>query len=307
MFKSTYGYRSLEQFNGSSPLIHKAVDFERSYEIFPIGSMLGEDVPFHGQIYCLKTATKSIPFVYGVEKVLDRIDIFRFNKSKYRFSANLIGCPSAEIQIVSGSVFNIGVELGSIKTGPRGQAHWDRELSGSLSTASAHETEEVFALAQEALPVIRFDSYGLFGPSPAICIGVTNSPSPEQPSAQIEKLALVTSERLLAVTKENISVDRFFSNLAVISAGKPIKLEILFAEILDIERRIFTHGWESSVPIQNDKRLWELLRSSYEAYYHDYCDCFERFLLSVIDLINSRKRSREFFQIGLRLLRGYGC
>jgi len=206
MFKSTYGYRSLEQYNGSSSLIHKAVDFERSYEIFQIGNTIGEDVPFNGHIYCLKTKTKSIPFVCGYEKVIDRIDIFRFNKNKYRSSAhlNLTGCPSPEIQIVVGSVFNIGIDLGSIKTGPRGQVLVDRELLGSLSGVSAREAEEVFVLAQEALPVIRFDSYGISGPSPAICIGVTNTRTPVQPSGQIETLAAVTVERLLGETRDNI-------------------------------------------------------------------------------------------------------
>lgn len=299
MFRSTYGYASSHRSLGAASLSQKAVDFERSIEIFQIGLMGGEDVPFHGAIYCFRSSSKSFPFVYAPEAQLGRVDLARFNKSAWHKSRR------GSIQIVAGTVLNVGVDLRTVRTGPRGQLLVDRVIVESLGLATTAEAEEALPHILEALPVIRFDNYGLFGPSPAICISVQADRYEEPLSSRTIDEALTTGKRLIGEQKSFRSNKDFVSHLQAFSTKAPARLEVLFAEILDAERMIFTHGLDSVLPFAHDAEFWSLLRASYEEYYREHCDSFERFLLSVIRLIETRTAARRLFEEGIGSLLGY--
>lgn len=298
MFRSTYGYVSSDRSPGSAGLAHKAVDFERSIEIFRIGVMGGEDVPFHGDIFCFRSPAGPFAFVYA-EVPLGRVALMRFNRSAWWRES-----PGA-IRVVAGAVFNIGIDLQAVETGPRGQVLVDSVIARSLRVVGPLEAEGAFALIREALPLIRFDEYGLLGPSPAICISVQHAPSPTAPSSPVEDEALKIGERLLFGQATSCASDTdVIARLQVLAATQPLRLETLFAEILDVERRMFTHGPSAMVPFAGDARFWDLLRASYDAYYREHCDSFERFLLSAVGLVGERGIARRLFDEGLGPLRG---
>ncbi|MDK2127237.1 hypothetical protein, partial [Parachitinimonas caeni] len=61
--------------------------------------------------------------------------------------------------------------------------------------------------------------------------------------------------------RSNWDALELLENLAV---NAPVRLEVLMAELLAMERRIFPFGRYCYVSVCNEQRFWNLLRASYE-------------------------------------------
>lgn len=109
---------------------------------------------------------------------------------------------------------------------------------------------------------------------------------------ELEKASVV----LHAPAPEPESRSLVLARLQARSDEAALRIEDLFAELLDVERGFLFYGNQFTDVIVNDTRFWEILRKSYNAFYSDYYDSFERFLLLVVGQIKSRQYARQVFE-----------
>jgi hypothetical protein len=293
MFKSTYGRIKNGQLSHRRLYVPKAIDFTNDIEVFKIGAPSGDEVPFSGDIYCLKIKSTHVPFVIYSETVISRIKTAEFNTSPYPHETPGY-IPETIVQIS-----HFGSDLKSFRCG-RGtlnyQDCWPNSECHGYEFDSKGEKSAAFAFIQEALPILFFDNYDTYwNPTPTLCRKVQPAPHGTQieidSSGEIENSSL----KIILYQHQKESLDEFINRLEVQNNSSPLTMEEFMQELYNAERRsLFYRVFQVDAFVQNE-RFVELLRSSYQAYYSDHFISFERFLIFVVRLCDYRSNGRLIF------------
>ncbi|MFC1567834.1 hypothetical protein ACFL3K_01370 [Pseudomonadota bacterium] len=292
MFLSTYGISPTQR--GFNRFVHKAMDFSQGVEVFCIGAIFGEDVPFEGQIYCISYSSTFVPFIIRSIKPTSYLDIETFNQSEW--CKNRAG----KIPITSVYISSFGDDLSKIETGPRGmiaykKEYWGNEFHG-YRFQSNNEKKALFGYIQEALPVLFFDNYSTHIESePSICASVKMLEKENDfeidNSGRMERKSLDLDH--MANARRTAPYSRFFESMNEPDSQIVPTIEEIMKWVLDVEREIFFLGSGGySFGLWREGWFWELLRRTYHSRYQQNFNNFETFLFEIMTLIQGRVYGR---------------
>lgn len=291
MFRSTFGHaRTTHEDSTSWQLFHMAMDLDAGTQLFEIGSRGGID-DWHETIYCLRHNKQYIPFSVREKSEVGWKPLSDFNMRSYRYLH-----PDSGIRVVDVEVRHVGVCPDSVKMGPRSHVWLMDVLDGmhtDISFATDADRASVFRNIQEALPVLCFDAYkGYARPEPRICRRVEPVGQEWLLAADTSGAAEEASVMLKAPSSEPLTPNEVLDRLEARMKSSALPIEEILADVLDVERGALFFGNLFAETLVNNVRFWDLLRISYSEHYAGYYDCFDRFLLRIVGLIQARLYSR---------------
>lgn len=291
MFRSTFGHARVTHEDSTSwQLFHMAVDLATGTQLFEIGSRGGID-DWHETIYCLRHNNQYIPFSVREKAEVGWKPLSDFNMRSYRHLH-----PDSGIRVVDVEVRHVGVSPHSVKMGSRSHV-WFMDVWDGIHTDIGFATEadraSVFRNIQEALPVLCFDAYkGYARPEPWICSSVGAVGQEWQLTADTSGTIEGASVMLDAPSSEPLTPNEVLDKLETRMKSGALRIEEILADVLDVERGALFFGNLFAETLVNNVRFWDLLRISYSEHYAGYYDCFDRFLLRIVGLIQARLGSR---------------
>lgn len=297
MFRSTYGF-----IPGGDPqeaqwrLDFRAIDFDRGVEVLAVGGIHGEDVPFSGTIYVIRTSRYLVPFIAHSARGIAELSMSQFDHGKWagwRFPRN------GKIPVVVVPVSHVGADCAAICTGPRSMLSYDKRFPVGEGYRFKNEAEktEVCALIREALPVLAFDDYQLaLDPRPAICVGVELEGEKYQADEGPQEAAMRVVRRLAADDSHRLLSEGFVP--AMKKLGQRLTLERLIAEFLALERIMFTRGGDSYPHLVQTQEALELVAACYRNETGDRPP-YERYIASVACVLSERVLCRKLFERGI--------
>lgn len=300
MFVSTYGFERVHptHFKGSSyyALLHKAINVENSIEIFEIGDVTIKDSSPE-RIFCLRNEERCFPFRVTSEKKVGSIPMADFLQQKDPFRV----IESAYFLEVEVAVSHLGVDISNSIGGALHYKNYmnvwgdDREHTDKFNDPS--EARFAFSCIQEALPILYFEKYHLpENPAPRYCVKV----SPKDASLNDSCDSSGALEKKSLIADPSAWVPRYYKSvlesLVERSQVRPLSIEELMAEMLNLERAALFKGssWVST-PIR-DESMVGIFKRSYAAYYGSHYPCFEMFMLAVADILKGRIVSRRVYE-----------
>jgi hypothetical protein len=169
---------------------------------------------------------------------------------------------------------------------------WDG-IHTDIGFATEADRASVFRNIQEALPVLCFDAYkGYARPEPWICSSVGAVGQEWQLAADTSGTIEGASVMLEAPSSEPLTPNEVLDRLETRMKSGALPIEEILADVLDVERGALFFGNLFAETLVNNVRFWDLLRISYSEHYAGYYDCFDRFLLRIVGLIQARLGSR---------------
>ncbi|MCC2636362.1 MAG: hypothetical protein K0Q68_81 [Moraxellaceae bacterium] len=295
MFISTYGYEQItEDGKRHHGLFHKAIDFANGIELFEIGTLMGVDRSFDGPVYCLKKDQARIPFIVQSASVISEMPMSAFNRKPLRYLN-----PAAAFPEVSVKLSSLGHDLKKI---PLLREHifyrnvWEEGDSHEHKFSENPELNSAFKAIQEALPVLMFEDYrSSINPKPSICRHVlpcaTDKIYEPYRSGENEGKSV-----FLDAPEQPESPQAIINRIEERSQKSPISIEELMAEIISAERGYLFYGNLFASALMNNDKMLPILRASFEERYRSYHSCFEKFLLMVFGIFQSRQSSRAVYE-----------
>lgn len=295
MFISTYGYEQMtEEGRRWHGLLHKAIDFDNGIEVFEIGTHSGVDREFDGAIYCLKKGNYRIPFIVKNVSVISDIPMSSFNKKTLRYINPAVTFPEVSIRLSS-----LGKELTKIPL-LRARLYykdvWNEGEAHGYEFSSSSELSNAFKSIQEALPVLLFEDYrSTVYPRPSLCRHVlpftTDKVDGLDCSGDIEGRSVHLSAPEQPELPQSI-----FARIEEYAKKSPIRIERLMAELLSAERGNLFYGHLFTSNLLSNEKIIPILRESFEEYYKSHHSCFERFVVRIFGIIESRQASRAVYE-----------
>jgi len=300
MFKTAYGSIEVNCHVSLQRAFRlKSIDTTRSIEVFCIGSVFGE-TDFSGLIYLLKWNNNNIPFIVSNETTIAEEKIGAFRSPDLE-SFHTSGTKT--IRITKIEISNSGIDLQSIKRGPRGTVNYSNCFPPKTSHGYifSNSTEEHLAreIIAEALPIIYFDSYEIMGSSPSICVEISFSPSSKTLTEEqvAHDLATKLVKRFTKIDKDCVSLEDVLEYLITIPPHSDFALERIDSFLIDVERQIFIRGMEEyPFGVWEHQGFLDILRRIYDSHFRTGGQTFEVFAVHICCYLKDRVFARILYE-----------